>query len=102
MPTKVANGDISAIRAAANSFDSMTTVVARTIGHVMIWTVLACGRQLEHLRQQEFDTGHRQAAMQQCVDTASNVMVFAGLIKLQLKDSVWATLAQAGQDLGVY
>lgn len=80
----------------------MPTSVARTIGHVMVWTVIACSNQVEALRTQEFETGISKQTIQRCVQTAKDVMVFAGLIRYKLPGRVWETLARAGQDLGAY
>lgn len=80
----------------------MDTVLARTIGHVMLWTVVACSNQADKLRKAEFETGVQREAIARCVQTAKDVVVFAGLIKYRLPGRVWETLAQAGQDLGAY
>ena len=80
----------------------MPTPIARTVGDVMIWTIAACSNQVDKLRAQEYDTGSRQQTIQRCVQTAKDVMVFAGLIRYKLPSRVWERLARAGQDLGAY
>ncbi|SMR48907.1 unnamed protein product [Zymoseptoria tritici ST99CH_1E4] len=101
IPTET-GGNISAIRSKAQAFDMMPVPVARTIGHVMVWTVIACSNQVERLRHQEFETGMQAQTIERCVQTAKDVMVFAGLIRYKLPGRVWETLARAGQDLGAY
>lgn len=93
---------MSLIRSSANAFNEMPTVVARTIGHVMVWTVVACTNQVASLRRAEFETPAQQDVIRRCVDTAKDVMLFAGLIRYKLPGRVWEMLAAAGQDLGVY
>ncbi len=80
----------------------MPTSVGRTIGHVMVWTVIACSNEAEKIRSQEFETGARKEIVSKCVQKAKDVMVFAGLIRYKLPGRVWETLARAGQDLGAY
>lgn len=101
IPTST-GGNISAIRSKAQAFDLMPTTIARTIGHVMVWTVMACSNQVEVLRAQGWETGQTRQTVGRCVQTAKDVMVFAGLIRYKLPGRVWETLARAGQDLGAY
>ncbi|WPG99242.1 Nup93/Nic96-domain-containing protein [Acrodontium crateriforme] len=98
----LANGDMTAIRHLATAFNDMPTVVSRTIGHVMIWTVIACSNQVHHLRSLELQTDATPEAVRRCIVTAKDVMVFAGLIKYKLPARVWETLAKVGGDLGEY
>jgi nuclear pore complex protein Nup93 len=92
---------MTAIRAKAQAFNCMKPVVARTIGHVMVWAVIALANEHARLRDAEFETPAQQNVMAQCKSAAKDVMVFAGLIRYKLPGRVWETLAQAGQDLGV-
>ncbi|KAJ8607894.1 hypothetical protein MRB53_039990 [Persea americana] len=73
----LANGDMTAIRHLATAFNDMPTVVSRTIGHVMIWTVIACSNQVQHLRSLELQTDATPEAIRRCIGTAKDVMVFA-------------------------
>jgi nuclear pore complex protein Nup93 len=100
LPTDTA-GNMTAIRAKAQAFNCMKPVVARTIGHVMVWAVIALANEHARLRDAEFETPAQQNVMAQCKSAAKDVMVFAGLIRYKLPGRVWETLAQAGQDLGV-
>ncbi|PPJ60628.1 hypothetical protein CBER1_03640 [Cercospora berteroae] len=101
IPTET-NGDVSAIRSKSQSFELMPTSVSRTIGHVMVWTVIACSNEADKIRSQEYETAARKELVASCVQKAKDVMVFAGLIRYKLPGRVWETLARAGQDLGVY
>ena len=76
--------------------------MARTVGYVLLWTVLACSNNVERLRNTEFETGAQEDAIQRCVQTSRDVMVFAGLIRFKLPGRVWEALAKVGGDLGAY
>ncbi|TKA26143.1 hypothetical protein B0A50_04640 [Salinomyces thailandicus] len=97
-----AEGNMSDIRSRAQSFNTVPTVLSRTIGHVMLWTVLACTNLADRMRTAEFETGAQQETLATCVQIAKDVMVFAGLIRFKLPGRVWETLAAAGQELGAY
>ncbi|KAK4547794.1 hypothetical protein LTR36_000752 [Oleoguttula mirabilis] len=97
-----AHGNMSDIRAHAQAFNVMPAVVARTIGHVMLWTVVACSNLVDQMRTAEFETEARRETHNNCVQIAKDVMVFAGLIRYKLPGRVWETLARAGQELGAY
>jgi len=99
LPTDTA-GNMTAIRAKAQAFNSMQPVVARTIGHIMIWAVVALANEHARLKGAEFDTPAQQNIIAQCKSAAKDIMVFAGLIRYKLPGRVWETLAQAGQELG--
>ena len=101
LPTE-AVGNISAIRHTAQAFNQLPAVVARTVGYVMLWTVVACSRNVERLKAAEFETGAQQETIQRCVQTNKDVMVFAGLIRFKLPGRVWETLARVGGDFGAY
>lgn len=91
---------MTAIRAKAQAFNGMQPVVARTIGHIMIWAVIALANEHARLKGAEFDTPAQQNVIVQCKSAAKDIMVFAGLIRYKLPGRVWETLAQAGQELG--
>lgn len=93
-------GNMTAIRAKAQAFNCMQPVVARTIGHIMIWAVIALANEHARLKGAEFDTPAQQNVIAQCKSAAKDVMVFAGLIRYKLPGRVWEMLAQAGQELG--
>ncbi|QIW96103.1 hypothetical protein AMS68_001621 [Peltaster fructicola] len=97
-----ARGNNVEIRSKANAFNELPPVVARTIGHVMIWALVACMNRVSELRHNEFDSPHKQQAIKDFMDTAKDVMLFAGLIRYKLPGRVWEVLARAGQELGVY
>ncbi|KAL1589105.1 hypothetical protein WHR41_01954 [Cladosporium halotolerans] len=99
LPTET-SGNMTAIRAKAQAFNGMQPVVARTIGHIMIWAVIALANEHARLKGAEFDTPAQQNVIVQCKSAAKDIMVFAGLIRYKLPGRVWETLAQAGQELG--
>lgn len=101
LPTE-ARGNISAIRQTAQAFNQLPTVVARVVGSVMLWTVIACSNNVGKLKTAEFETGAQQETILRCVQTSKDVMVFAGLIRFKLPGQVWETLARVGGDLGAY
>lgn len=74
----------------------MSPVLARTVGHVMLWTVVACRHQGEKLKQAEFETGVQREALTRCSQTARDVLVFAGLMRYRLPGRVWEALVQVG------
>lgn len=96
-----ARGNTTAIRAKAQAFNVSPPVLARTIGHTMIWAVVGLANQASHLRTQGYETPALRDVIQSCRDTAQDVMVFAGLIRYKLPGRVWEMLAQAGQEMGV-
>ena len=99
LPTDTA-GNMTAIRAKAQAFNTMQPVVARTIGHIMIWAVVALANEHARLKSAEFETPAQQNVMRKCKSAAQDGMVFAGLIRYKLPGRVWETVAQAGQELG--
>lgn len=101
LPTD-SNGNVSAIRQVAATFNQMPQVVARTIGHVLLWTVVGCSNEVEKVKATGFDTGAQQDAIAKAKGIAHDVMMFAGLIKYKLPGKVWETLAKAGQDMVAY
>ena len=80
----------------------MPAVVARTIGHVMLWTVVACSNLADQLRAAEFETEAQFQTIGECGQISKDVMVFAGLIRYKLPGRVWETLARAGQEGGAF
>ncbi|CAK3918653.1 related to nuclear pore (Nic96) [Lecanosticta acicola] len=96
------NGTLSAIRMKAVEFQGFPPSVARTVGHVMLWTVIACSNEVDHIRRQSLQNPNATQYVAACTQQAKDVMVFAGLIRYKLPGRVWETLAQAGQDLGAY
>lgn len=101
LPTEV-NGNMTAIRQTAQAFNGFPTAVSRTVGYVMLWTVLACSSNVERLRAAEFETGAQQDTIARCGQTSRDVMVFAGLIRFKLPGRVWDALARVGGNAGVY
>ncbi|KAK3049444.1 nuclear pore complex subunit [Extremus antarcticus] len=101
LPTRT-GGALSAIRAHAQAFHQLPPVVARTVGHAMLWTVIACANNVERLKQADFEMQNSGEVIGRCVQTAKDVMVFAGLIRFKLPARVWDGLVRAGGELGAY
>lgn len=68
----------------------------------MLWTVLACARNVDALRAAAFDTPAQRLVVERTVQTARDVMVFAGLIRYKLPGRVWEGLARVGGEVGAY
>ncbi|KAF2764667.1 NIC-domain-containing protein [Teratosphaeria nubilosa] len=100
LPTD-SHGDINEIKAKAQAFDQMPTNVARTVGHVMLWTVTAAVYLGEKMKHAEFDTGMHRGMVENCKRIAEDVNLFAGLIRFKLPGRVWETLARASEELGL-
>ncbi|KAF2457741.1 Nup93/Nic96-domain-containing protein [Lineolata rhizophorae] len=97
-----ANGNVDAIRHAAATFGQLPAPVARNVGHLLMWTITACGRQRELLRSSQFEDANRNAIAQQLLQTSMDLMVYAGLVKYKLPPRVFEELARAGQEAGAY
>ncbi|GAB7362008.1 hypothetical protein MBLNU230_g2043t1 [Neophaeotheca triangularis] len=95
-----ASGSVSQIRQQAQAFDNMPTPVSRVVGQVMLWSVIAAAQNVEVLSSQQFETGQRQRTIEQNVQAARDVMVFAGLIRYKLPGRVWERIARAGEGVG--
>ena len=96
------NGNVSALRTKSVDFEELPTTVARTVGHVMLWVVIACSNEVDRVRRQSLQNPNATNWVQECTQIARDVMVFAGLIRYKLPGRVWETLARAGQDLGAF
>ncbi|EME88711.1 uncharacterized protein MYCFIDRAFT_35446 [Pseudocercospora fijiensis CIRAD86] len=97
-----ARGNISFIRSKAQNFEILPQSVARVMGHLMVWTVIACSNQVERLSTQGFENAGTKQLIKNTVYIAKDVMVFAGLIKYKLPGRVWETIARVGQDLEAF
>jgi nuclear pore complex protein Nup93 len=97
-----ANGNLSDIRASANSFGSYPPEIARNIGNVLLWCIGCCSRHREHLLSGSFDDPMRKRLADQLLQKAKDMMVFAGLIRYKLPPRVFETLAREGQDVGAF
>ncbi|KKY21229.1 putative nuclear pore protein [Diplodia seriata] len=89
------------IRRHAQTFNGLPPVVARLIGHLLMWTIICCGRRREELRQASFEaTAANKNVVEQLETTAKDMMVFAGLVRYKLPPRVFEALARAGQEIG--
>lgn len=97
-----AQGSLATIRSSANNFAVFPPEIARNIGNVLMWTITCCGRHREHLLNGQFEDPTKRRLADQLLQSAKDLMVFAGLIRYKLPPRVFETLAKAGQDAGVY
>jgi nuclear pore complex protein Nup93 len=97
-----AKGNLSEIRASANSFSAYPPEIARNIGNVLLWCIGCCSRHREHLLASGFEDQMRKVLAEQLLQKAKDLMVFAGLIRYKLPPRVFETLAREGQDVGAY
>lgn len=96
-------GNISLIRSHASAFNTLPPVVARNIGNLLIWTITACGNQREVLRNASFEVQQgNSGVMEEILQVAKDMMVFAGLIRYKLAPRVFEVLARVGGDVGAY
>ncbi|KAJ9649498.1 nuclear pore complex subunit [Coniosporium tulheliwenetii] len=96
-----ANGSLPAIRAAAQNFNQSSTVLSKCIPNLLVWTILACGRQREHFLQGQFEPKAKEERAEKYLSVARDLMVFAGLVRFRLPPRVSEMLARVGQDVGV-
>jgi nuclear pore complex protein Nup93 len=97
-----AQGNLSEIRASANSFSAFPAEIARNIGNVLLWCIGCCSRHREHLLAGAYEDQMRKVLADQLLQKAKDLMVFAGLIRYKLPPRVFETLAREGQDVGAY
>ncbi|KAF2025276.1 nuclear pore protein-like protein [Setomelanomma holmii] len=97
-----AHGNLSAIRAMANSFSQYPPEIARNIGNVLLWCIGCCSRHREHLLAGVYEDPMKKQLADQLLQKAKDLMVFAGLIRYKLPPRVFETLAREGQDVGAY
>ncbi|CAA9966806.1 nuclear pore protein [Pyrenophora teres f. maculata] len=95
-----AAGNVSDIRATANSFNQYPAEISRNIGNVLLWCIGCCSRHRERLLSGQFDDPMRKVLADQLLQKAKDLMVFAGLIKYKLPPRVFETLAREGQEVG--
>ncbi|KAF2828354.1 NIC-domain-containing protein [Ophiobolus disseminans] len=97
-----AKGNLSVIRASANSFNQYPPEIARNIGNVLLWCIACCSHHREYLLSSHFDNAGTRAIADRLLQQAKDLMVFAGLIRYKLPPRVFETLAREGQEGGVY
>lgn len=94
-----ANGDIAVIRSYAATFSDLSPIVARNVGDLLIWTVVALSRERERLRGSEFEDQTRAATVEELGRAARDLAVFAGLVRYKLTPRVFEALSRAGSDM---
>ena len=101
-----ANSQIQPIRLAAQAFNQLPHPIARTVPHLLIWTITCCVRlRQENHHHHQIQSGgvgvgggnHR--LVDDLVIKAKDLLVFAGLIRYHLPARVFDVLARAGTDV---
>ena len=85
------------IRHAAQNFGSLPPVVARVMGDLIVWAVVAIGGEKEKLVRDGWQMDQRRAVVEQLNLAVRDVAVFAGLVKYKLGQRVFDVLAKAGE-----
>ncbi|KAF2205005.1 NIC-domain-containing protein [Delitschia confertaspora ATCC 74209] len=101
LPLK-AGGSLPQIRSSANNFVNFAPEIARNIGNILMWTITCCGRHREYLLSSQYEDPTKRRIADQLLQSAKDLMVFAGLIRYKLPPRVFETLARAGQEAGIY
>lgn len=89
------------IRERAQAFHTLEPVISRNIGHLLLWTIRASGRQRDLIANSTYDTRERQNLIERCNWNAKDSMVFAGLVRYRMPARLFDDLARAGQEIGV-
>ena len=89
------------IRERAQAFHTLEPVISRNIGHLLLWTIRASGRQRDEILSAGIDTNERRQIAERCAWNAKDSMVFAGLIRYRMPARLFDDLARAGQEIGV-
>ena len=89
------------IRERSQAFHTLEPVISRNIGHLLLWTIRASGRQRDIMTSSMFDTRERQSVVERCDWNAKDSMVFAGLVRYRMPARLFDDLARAGQEIGV-
>ncbi|KAK5074930.1 nuclear pore complex subunit [Lithohypha guttulata] len=100
------NGDIAAIRQLATNFSTLSQLVARCSGLVILWCVKAISAERERIAREgtwgipgNEDISRLKYQLNQM---AKDLMVFAGLVRYKLPGRVYDMLTRAGGDVGDY
>ncbi len=76
------------------------TILARTIGPLLTWSITCCAYQRQNIKNSAFaDDPTRKAMVDDLAGKAKDLMVFAGLIRYHLPSSVFESLARAGAEV---
>ncbi|KAI9695263.1 MAG: hypothetical protein M1820_008782 [Bogoriella megaspora] len=95
----VRSNRIAAQREAAATFGAMEPVIAKHVGDLLKWTILAVGKQREVVLSSGYETGEKQAVVQELFGIAQDCMVFGGLLRYAMPGRVFEDLAVVGQDV---
>lgn len=97
-----ARGSVSFIRSAAQAFSSFPPIIARNVGHVIMWSITCIGHERARLSSGVYENETRQGLADELLVMAKDLMIFSGMVKYKLPPRVYETLARAGADIGAY
>lgn len=89
------------IRTAANNFNSYPDLLSRTVGPLLLFTIVACGQERKRIRNSPYYDPATEQQPKRLGQTAKDLMVFAGLVRYRLEGRVFEALARAGGDVEV-
>jgi nuclear pore complex protein Nup93 len=88
-----ASGSVNEIRQHVNTFNELPPVVARVIGDLLVWAVIACSQERERLMKDNWEVDSRKATAQRLATAISDLNLFAGLVRYKLRQGVFDVLA---------
>ncbi|KAL9604363.1 MAG: hypothetical protein Q9219_000551 [cf. Caloplaca sp. 3 TL-2023] len=99
-----AHGSIPEIRAAATNVNALPQPVARNLGNLVLWCIMAVGGQREVLAEGAggFQDEGREGLRRELKGVGRDLMTFAGLVRYRLERGVWEAVVRAGGDVGGY
>jgi len=90
-------GNVTTIRRYAQNFNDLTPVVARVIGDLLIWAVVACTGEKERLTRDGWEVDARRDVVENYNHAIGDLGIFAGLVRYKLRQGVFDILARAAE-----
>lgn len=99
-----AHGSIPDIRAHAANTNSLPQLVARHLGHLVLWCIMALGGERAGLEEGKggFVDAGREGRREELRAIGRDLMCFAGLVRYRLERGVWEAVVRVGGDVGGY
>jgi nuclear pore complex protein Nup93 len=103
-----AHGSIPAIRHSAQNLSRYPQTISRLVGPLLLWSIRCIGKQRDELQAGDgfdgasYETETRRSMRDRLTVNAKDLMVFAGLIKLRLGNSVFESIVNGCAEVGVY
>lgn len=92
-----ARGDITVVRQYAQNFNQLIPLLARCVGDLLIWAVLASNGERDRLLTEGWETDNRRQVVQEWGTVIADLSIFAGLVRYKLRQGVFEVLASAGE-----